>query len=299
MDTVRTPHPSSAGTATAYIKASKPAGAAVQPPVATATKNSNVALFASSTVATNNGNSQNGQSNVSLAPPGVPSILNWELLEDGTRTTRTIFRVMNFDPSIPYLTSLFFLVFVPFLLGGISGLVYGSPNAADGDYVETSPIFQGSILSGCVVQTSSGSKYFLSPDKEEQEDNILAAFKDLAAARRGETITITKELNEQSARDALKEMERGDKRSTFSLGDLFGAKAARPKQTSANKGVPTLARWSPNNDGTITGVVYGSKMINDGDLITTSPIASGEIKANAMVATISGSIYYLENEQNF
>ena len=41
------------------------------------------------------------------------------------------------------------------LTGGISGLLFGSPNAEDGDYIETSPILTGSIENGFVVTTSS------------------------------------------------------------------------------------------------------------------------------------------------
>jgi hypothetical protein len=180
-------------------------------------------------------------------------------------------------------------------------LIYGSPNAEDGDYVETSPIAQGLIESGYVVRTSSGSCYFLSPDRIEREENVLAAFKDLAAARRGGTITITKDMKEQQAQDALEKLEKStSSRSTFSLRALFGAKdpssRARPATNGkkAPSGVPTLSRWNANEDSSITGVVYGLASINDGDLITTSPIARGEMKGDAMVTTISGSVYYLE-----
>lgn len=61
------------------------------------------------------------------APSGVPSIVKWR---------------KNFD-------------------GSITGFISGSPNFAEGEKVTTSPISGGTISSGQVVQTGSGSKYFL------------------------------------------------------------------------------------------------------------------------------------------
>jgi hypothetical protein len=191
--------------------------------------------------------------------------------------------------------STFFLL----VTGGIAGLVFSSQYADDGDYIETSPIASDAseIDSGYVVKTTSGSRYFLSPDKGEKEANTISAFKDLAAARRGGTITITKETRETRAEEAMTKLEKAKPRSTFSLMDLFGPKdkkqpAPRPSN-GAPSGVPTLSSWSSNDDGTITGVIYGSKYIDDGDLVTTSPIAKGTKKKFQTVTTVSGSLYFL------
>jgi hypothetical protein len=194
--------------------------------------------------------------------------------------------------------STFFLL----LIGGIAGLVFGSQYADDGDYIETSPLATDAseIDSGYVVKTASGSRYFLSPDKGEKEANTIVAFKDLAAARRGGTITITKETRQDRADEAIKKLEKAKPRSTFSLMDLFGPKdkkqpAPRPPSNGkkAPSGVPTLSSWSTNDDGTITGVIYGSRHIDDGDLVTTSPIAKGIKKKFQTVTTVSGSLYFL------
>jgi hypothetical protein len=143
------------------------------------------------------------------------------------------------------------------------------------------------------VETSSGSRYFLSPDKSEKEANTIAAFKDLAAAGRGGTITITKEEKERRAKEAMKKLEKATPRSTFSLFDLFAPK--KPFQAPANgpSGVPTLSRWSANDDGTITGTISGSANMEDGDLVTTSPIAKGKMNRLETVTTVSGSAYFL------
>jgi hypothetical protein len=149
------------------------------------------------------------------------------------------------------------------------------------------------------VETRSGSRYFLSPDKAEKEANTIAAFKDLAAAQRGGTITITKEEKERRAKEAMKKLEKATPRSTFSLMDFFGQKTPKtPFQAPANgkkapSGVPTLSTWSANDDGTITGVISGSQYMEDGDLVTTSPIAVGNMKRSETVTTVSGSAYFL------
>jgi hypothetical protein len=43
----------------------------------------------------------------------------------------------------------------------IKGFIYGSNSFKDGVFVTTSPIIKGKLVKGNLVQTSSGSKYFL------------------------------------------------------------------------------------------------------------------------------------------
>lgn len=61
------------------------------------------------------------------APKGVPTLSGWKLNGDGT----------------------------------VSGRISGSPNFKQGELITTSPIQKGRIDSGSVVQTGSGSRYFL------------------------------------------------------------------------------------------------------------------------------------------
>lgn len=63
----------------------------------------------------------------SSAPKGVPTILGWKLNGDGS----------------------------------ISGRINGSPNFKNGELITTSQIQRGRIEAGSVVQTGSGSRYFL------------------------------------------------------------------------------------------------------------------------------------------
>jgi hypothetical protein len=223
---------------------------------------------------------------IMAAPDGVPSILNWKEREDG----------------------------------GISGLIYGSMNAQDGDYIETSTIVKGKIDGGHVVQTLSGSRYFLSAESSNNlSRSILDAIQKISngGIRTQGTITIpdsnsSKSKNMQngkrpeSAKDTFSNTDALSPRSTFSLLDLFASKADERQantipfsrlpptlDVSAPEGVPTLTDWQVNDDGSLTGYVYGSDKIGDGNLVTTSPIANGKQKQYEVVTTLSGSLYWL------
>ena len=73
------------------------------------------------------------------------------------------------------------------------------------------------------------------------------------------------------------------------------APTPKPKvEKKAPGGVPTITKWRRNFDGSISGRVSGSKAFDDGDKITTSPIAKGTIANGEIVTTGSGSRYFLE-----
>lgn len=187
------------------------------------------------------------------APPGVPTISNWEVLEDG----------------------------------GISGLT------ENGDYIETSPVASGPVKNGSVVRTSSGSRYFLSPDYNTDYTNLdpIVPPQNVPSVPRSGTITIPKNVQ-----GAMGKMDQAKPRSTFSLASLGVNRqpsSTRSNVQSSRNGIPTLTNWSINNDNTITGVISGSMNIPDGDLVTTSPIVRGERKRFGTVTTESGSIYFL------
>ena len=154
--------------------------------------------------------------------------------------------------------SLFGMLIVDFfLLGGISGQIYGSPNAEDGDFIETSPIKDGPIENGYVVETVTGSRYFLSPGEGVKATNLFDAFKDMAL-KRGGTITIPKDSNEKKVGDALNILSSGKPRSTFSLFDLwqgFGednkTKSPASNGLKAPNGVPMLSGWNTNKNAVI------------------------------------------------
>jgi chemotaxis protein histidine kinase CheA len=229
------------------------------------------------------------------APRGVPSIMSWKKRRDGKCG---VARVVITDQN-EYLTIILYFM----KTGGVTGRIYGSPNFSDGDFVETSPITTGTLESGNVVQTSSGSRYFLSPEAAVKQANIMAAIKDLSSAKPGSTITLTQERKEREAKAAIESIQKATPRATFSLFGLgVGAKeeglpaASKPTQKPvkvAPRGVPTFTRWSKNRDGSITGIISGSKAFTDGDRVTTSPIAKGNCEKFQIVTTGSGSRYFL------
>ena len=61
------------------------------------------------------------------------------------------------------------------------------------------------------------------------------------------------------------------------------------KAKPAPRGVPTISKWRENRDGSISGFISGSAAFVDGDAITTSAIAKGEVVGGNVVQTGSGS----------
>lgn len=205
------------------------------------------------------------------APRGVPTIVKWKQRRDG----------------------------------GITGRIYGSPNFEEGDRVETTAIVNGNVENGNVVQTGSGSRYFLSDTAPTVTDK--SAIKTLLEAIPGATITLTKQRKEEDAKAAKKQLQESPAPRTFSLFGFggsgeFTATEPGPKVETGSKnapvkkapvGVPTLSRWRKNGDGSITGFISGSKNFSEGEKVTTSPIVSGSVSSGEIVKTGSGSRYYL------
>jgi len=150
---------------------------------------------------------QTGQKVLQKAPRGVPTISNWERNRDGS----------------------------------ISGFIKGSFSFGEGEAVTTSPV-RGNVAGGTVVETASGSKYFL----------------DLSSASSSSTTSMKS-----------------------------------PKLKQAPRGVPSVAKWKKNRDGSITGLVSGSPNFEEGERITSSPITSGVFDSGEVVQTGSGSKYFL------
>jgi hypothetical protein len=58
--------------------------------------------------------------------------------------------------------------------------------------------------------------------------------------------------------------------------------------------VTTLDEWQLLDSGSVVGSVKGHPTLNDGDIITTSPLASrGDVRTQAIVSTLTGSQYML------
>eukprot|EP00557_Chaetoceros_sp_GSL56_P008337 CAMPEP_0176505254 /NCGR_PEP_ID=MMETSP0200_2-20121128/16395_1 /TAXON_ID=947934 /ORGANISM="Chaetoceros sp., Strain GSL56" /LENGTH=1628 /DNA_ID=CAMNT_0017904793 /DNA_START=134 /DNA_END=5020 /DNA_ORIENTATION=+ len=194
---------------------------------------------------------------MSTAPPGIPSLSKWK---------------QNPDKSV-------------------TGLIYGSRAFKDGESITTS-IVKGDVSGNSVVQTVSGSKYYLM-----SKDSSLLSI--LSPATKSSSPSAEKSAS------VLKDAKRG---ATISLGFLkLGSDDkkddARATTTSRSKtvprilqkaplGIPEISNWRQNRDGSVSGIIYGSKAFKDGESVTTSPITSDAVDG-ALVQTTSGSKYYL------
>ena len=108
--------------------------------------------------------------------------------------------------------------------------------------------------------------------------------------------TAEKSMNVSASAEVEKTLSKAKRGATISLGIFnFGqnAKDDTPKVDRAApnvpKGVPTLAKWKQNSDGSITGTISQSSSFKDGESITTSPLKTKEPLGNSIVVTVSGS----------
>jgi hypothetical protein len=125
--------------------------------------------------------------------------------------------------------------------------VFGSINFKEGQQFETSPIVKGEIENGSVVQTASGSRYFLS-DKTVQQMKQLAANsapvpKDQFTAPPRATIELTQKAKQEIAAKAIKVAEKAPPGATISLSSIFGfsdddSQKSVPSKKPAPKPVP-------------------------------------------------------------
>ncbi len=164
-------------------------------------------------------------------------------------------------------------------------------------------------MNGVIVKTSSGSRYFLSDDASLKQANRQAALKDMASAKPGATITLTRMERERQAKVAQEALEQAKPRATISLFGLLSGDDEEPmpiktpavKTATATaspvrktpRGVPTINKWKQNRDGSVTGLITGSPNFSENERITTSPIVSGAISPGSVVRTGSGSKYFL------
>jgi hypothetical protein len=135
------------------------------------------------------------------------------------------------------------------------------------------------------------------PDMES-DGNVKAPVKNMKRN------TPEKRMDVSASAEVEKTLSKAKRGATISLGIFsFGqnTKDDTPKVDSAvpnvPKGVPRLAKWKQNSDGSITGTISESSSFRDGESITTSPLKTKEPLGNSIVVTVSGSRYYLEGDK--
>ncbi len=162
-------------------------------------------------------------------------------------------------------------------------------------------------------EPSAAEKAKLARKKEAEEKRkaALAAAEERrreAEEKRAKALVAAEEKRRlaEEKKDALKKAEKvlnqAKPRATISLGFFgFGQKPdakeeeggkggaeADDKPTGAPRGVPTLKNWRQKSNGSITGLIYGSRLFGAGESITTSPI-KGSASENTVVTTKTGS----------
>jgi hypothetical protein len=262
---------------------------------------------------------QQGNNNkMSEGIPGIPILYNWKQCDDGS-ITGNIRGSPNFRNGATISTS----AITQGAHGGtivttLSGSRYFLEELTtikESDEVYSEQWWQQEQQKRRILKTEDASNDAMSIL------NAFKKFKDVATStvrRSKDAITITKDRDDvnttkskkDNTRSAMEILEKSPPRSTFSLFDLFdgeksdnkskttmGSSPLPPTPTPAKKrppaGTPTLTEWNMNDDGTITGFIFGSRNIGDGYLITTSPIVNGRRKQFEMVKTATGSLYFL------
>jgi hypothetical protein len=180
-------------------------------------------------------------------------------------------------------------------------------------------------LKNAALRKGTGRQQEIKKAAEERKAKAAAAAKasqrkEAERAQNLKKAAVAKELAEKTAaarqaaleaaaaqrerqRQAIESITNAVSRATISLFGL-GPKPEGPvdnlppAKTGPKKkapfGVPTIGRWRKNGDGSITGLVKGSRVFSDGDKITTSAIASGKLESGQIVRTGSGSRYFLD-----
>lgn len=164
--------------------------------------------------------------------------------------------------------------------GSITGKISGAAAYSDGESVTTSPLATDADF-GALVETTSGSKYYLAEKGAKIPQTGGATAAPVKTGFSFGSPAKTKSVTPASTKTA------------FGVGKPQAA-AKPPAKKPAPRGVPILSRWRQNRDSSITGLISGSPGFDDGERITTSPIAKGTVAEGQVVQTGSGSRYYLD-----
>jgi len=250
-------------------------------------------------------------------PEGIPIIFNWKQNDDGS-VTGEVSRSPCFNDGAMISTS----IITQRARGGtIVTTASGSryfleelPTKPSQLHVEEEKKLwiqktEKKILSKKTIISSDDGKISRLKDVGKLSDRRNKGTIAISKKRDDDKIVTSVRRKKENMRSAMQILENALPRSTFSLLDLLdGEKNNRSKLTTYSSpspspapptnirpptGTPTLTRWNINADGTITGLIFGSRSIGDGYLVTTSPIVKGRRKQFEMVKTATGSLYFL------
>jgi len=138
------------------------------------------------------------------------------------------------------------------------------------------------------------------PDTFERLTQLLAHFgaaEQAPPARKGAAANGSAEASRSPTDSALRSLLSPHPRLLSELEQLLAAAPATPAEARGADGEPTLCSWRWEEDGRLTGRVYGKAGFKDGTLISTSAVPLEQrlkpLQPHARVVTESGTAYHL------
>jgi len=148
---------------------------------------------------------------------------------------------------------------------------------------------------------AEAARLALEERKRQAEEERLAKIEAARlAAEEREKKRVSEAAAKKAAQAAKSAMSQAKPNATIRLFGLFGgdeeddkenvspANVAAKPNVAAPRGVPVLSKWKQNRDGSISGLIKGSPLYEDGEAVTTSPIR-GDAVGGSVVVTGSGS----------
>jgi hypothetical protein len=156
----------------------------------------------------------------------------------------------------------------------------------DGERLETSPIVKGIVENGSVVQTASGTRYFLSTKTVEQMKQVASNFsspqKELPSASTRATLQLTQKAKKIAAEKAMKSAEQASPRVTISLSSIFGfgdesdKKTPQPKMSSPK---PLASRAAKTTTSDTSATMSLGSIFNAGTSVPTTKMPTSAASA--------------------
>jgi len=193
--------------------------------------------------------------------------------------------------------------------GEVLGTVQNHPTYEDGDMLTTSSIKQdiASCTEGTIVSTKSGSKYKLLKPKNQPQSSITIekndATDDASSINPSPGSFFENFLKQESKRlqDSVSTLlptiniKNEAPKSSATKEMSYNGKSKSSRSTS-NAILPEISNWKVLPTGAIVGIVNNHPIIDDGDIITTSPLLEPDnSQANMIVTTKTGSQYKLKH----
>jgi hypothetical protein len=133
------------------------------------------------------------------------------------------------------------------------------------------------------------AKERLEREKQKREQEAIQRLED--AKKREEKAKTSLKAAQQAKQEKV--VQQAKPGATIRLFDFFAGReeeeeVGKSSSVESPKGIPVLSKWRKNLDGSVSGIISGSKTFADGEAITTSPL-KGEPVAGSVAVTQTGS----------